>query len=413
VFDAADQYGGSETKRSWRRNIVRHSESLSNAAWYGTNTANGSSTGGVFSVSTSEGYAYLAQDLTGSSTTTDHVVSFDVTCDQTISNVPFRLAGTVNVSQLANLTAGVTVRLTFTGYRPFANQAVQLGIDARSAVVVGGSDATGYNVTVSRVQVEQGSTPTEYQRITDFSSDFLAAFPNHSLYQDVNGQTPVTAPGDPIGLQLDTSRGGLDALGSDLVTNGTFDADANWTKGANWTIGSGVATKTGGAANNLTQTISSTAGLWYRCTATVTRTAGTLTISLGTSGTSFAVSASGTYTFFLLAGSSTQTLTFAGDSSFAGTVDAVTARLVPGTHRYQSTSGSRPVLARIPEGGRRNLLTYSDATLGAVSGSPGTPPTNWTRSGWGWDADGPKWWFAANCCCWRANKLQPSSFRRC
>ena len=155
------------------------------------------------------------------------------------------------------------------------------------------------------------------------------------LWQDVNGQTPVTAPGDPIGLQLDTSRGGLDALGSDLVTNGTFDADASWTKGANWTIGSGVATKTGGAANNLTQTISSTAGLWYRCTATVTRTAGTLTVSLGTSGTSFAISASGTYTFFLLAGSSTQTLTFAGDSSFAGTVDAVTAKLVPGTHRYQ------------------------------------------------------------------------------
>jgi hypothetical protein len=92
----------------------------------------------------------------------------------------------------------------------------------------------------------------------------------------------------------------------------------------------------------------------------VTRTAGTLTVSLGTSGTTYAITATGTYTFFIAAGSSTQTLTFAGDSSFAGTVDDVTARLIPGIHPYQTTSGSRPALCRTPDGGRRNLLTYSE-----------------------------------------------------
>jgi hypothetical protein len=189
---------------------------------------------------------------------------------------------------------------------------------------------------------------------------FKAAYPNHSLYQDANGVTPAIQPGDPVGLVIDSSRGGLENLGSDLVSNGTFATDTVWTKGANWTIGSGVATKTGGAANNLTQTIGSTAGQWYRITATVTRSAGTLTVSLGTSGTTYAITATGTYTFLIAAGSSTQTLTFAGDSSFAGTVDDVTARLIPGIHPYQTTSGSRPALCRTPDGGRRNLLTYSE-----------------------------------------------------
>ena len=165
-----------------------------------------------------------------------------------------------------------------------------------------------------------------------------------TLYQDSNGVTPCTAAGDPVGLILDQSRGGLSQIGAELVTNGTFAADSDWTKGANWTIGSGVATKTGGAANNLTQTIGSTAAAWYRISLDVTRSAGTLTVSLGTSGTTYAITATGSYTFFILAGSGTQTLTLAGDSSFAGTVDNVVVRNVPGNHAYQSTSGQRPTL---------------------------------------------------------------------
>jgi hypothetical protein len=203
------------------------------------------------------------------------------------------------------------------------------------------------------------------------SLDVETAYLRGWVYQDSAGATVAAAPGDTVGLILDTAKGALDALGNELVSNGTFATDTVWSKGANWTIGGGVATKTGGAANNLTQTISSTAGLWYRITIDVTRTAGTLTVSLGTSGTTRVINASGSYTFFVLAGSSTQTLTLAGDSAFAGTVDNVTSKLVPGNHAYQTTLGSRPLLARTPDGGRRNLIVNSE-----FSGS-GTP-TNWT-----------------------------------
>jgi hypothetical protein len=192
------------------------------------------------------------------------------------------------------------------------------------------------------------------------SLDVETAYLRGWAYQDSAGATVAAAPGDTVGLILDTSKGALDALGGELVSNGTFATDTVWSKGANWTIGGGVATKTGGAANNLTQTISSTAGLWYRITIDVTRTAGTLTVSLGTSGTTYAISLNGSYAFFILAGTSTQTLTLAGDSAFAGTVDNVTSKLVPGNHAYQTTPGSRPLLARTPDGGRRNLLLYSE-----------------------------------------------------
>ena len=37
-----------------------------------------------------------------------------------------------------------------------------------------------------------------------------------------------------------------------------------------------------------------------------------------------------------------------------------------GNHRTQSTSGSRPLLARLPDGIRRNLFTYSEDLSNAI-----------------------------------------------
>lgn len=44
-----------------------------------------------------------------------------------------------------------------------------------------------------------------------------------TMFQDSAGTTPVTATGQPVGLILDKSKGLV--LGSELITNGTFDAD--------------------------------------------------------------------------------------------------------------------------------------------------------------------------------------------
>lgn len=62
-------------------------------------------------------------------------------------------------------------------------------------------------------------------------------------------------------------------LGAELVVNGSFAADASWSKGTGWTISAGVASHVSGSASNLAQTIL-TAGLWYKATWTLVSTDG-------------------------------------------------------------------------------------------------------------------------------------------
>lgn len=107
---------------------------------------------------------------------------------------------------------------------------------------------------------------------------------------------------------------------NDLVTNGAFAADTDWTKGTGWTIGSGVATKAAGTGSNLEQDISAVASTAYVVVFTITRTAGTIQPMIGTV-TGTAVSVNGTYRE-VITGDDT-TLYFVADAAFAGTIDNV------------------------------------------------------------------------------------------
>ena len=67
----------------------------------------------------------------------------------------------------------------------------------------------------------------------------------------------------------------------------------------------------------------------------------------------------GTYTFFLKANDTNSSFMLRGQGGFTGTVDNVSVKEVLGNHAIQTTSVNRPVLARHPEGGIRNLLSYT------------------------------------------------------
>ena len=54
-----------------------------------------------------------------------------------------------------------------------------------------------------------------------------------------------------------------ETLGGELVVNGTFDADTDWTKGTGWSIAGGVAAHTGANGTNIYQTPSKTVGGLY------------------------------------------------------------------------------------------------------------------------------------------------------
>ena len=109
---------------------------------------------------------------------------------------------------------------------------------------------------------------------------------------------------------------------AEYVTNGAFASDTGWTKGTGWAIGSGHATATT-ATSDLSQTSAITliAGYTYTITYDVTRSAGTVTPSIGgTAGT--ARSTNATFKETIIAGT-TQILAFTG-AGFSGTIDNVT-----------------------------------------------------------------------------------------
>jgi hypothetical protein len=127
-----------------------------------------------------------------------------------------------------------------------------------------------------------------------------------------------------------TSAGGL---GSNVIVNGTFDVDANWTKASGWSIAAGVATITaqGGTRDLRQNAVPMVDGANYEVTFTVSGyVSGTVTAGiLGSavvSGTPR--SANGTYTEILNAGSLPTSFRFRADINTALSVDNVTVREV-------------------------------------------------------------------------------------
>ena len=181
-----------------------------------------------------------------------------------------------------------------------------------------------------------------------------------TMLQDDTSAAPAVI-GQPVGTILDKSQGLK--LGSELITNGDFAADSDWVKGTGWSISGGVGVANGVTSQNLRQNgVALEENKVYSVTFTIVsisqgsvlgRFGGTTTVD------SVAFNAAGTYTFFLKANSTNSSFMLRGQGGFTGTVDNVLVKEVLGNHATQTTSTKRPVLARHPEGGIRNLLSYT------------------------------------------------------
>lgn len=176
-----------------------------------------------------------------------------------------------------------------------------------------------------------------------------------NLFQLSGGTTAVTAAGDPIGYVADLGpivRPALQAtaasrpvwagaprtLGSELVTNGRFATDTDWTKGTGWTINTttGRAEKVAGTASVISIPISVTAGKFYFIPFYITRTAGTVTarITGGTTITGTARSYVGSYIEIFQAVTGNTTLEFSADAAFAGSIGNVSLKEVASFTNY-------------------------------------------------------------------------------
>jgi hypothetical protein len=196
-----------------------------------------------------------------------------------------------------------------------------------------------------------------------------------TLFQDSAGTTPVTAVEQPVGLVLDKSKGLV--LGSELVTNGDFSSATGWSPGTGWSISGGVATKVAGTASDLYTAAfpSGSLGKYVSITLTVTVTAGSLMVIPGGYQALAAITSSGTHTYKTCVTHPTSNpyLYLTADAAFAGTIDNISVREIPGNHLIQPTATSRPTLSS-----RYNLLTkteqFDDAYWTGIVGGGGSVP---------------------------------------
>ena len=122
-----------------------------------------------------------------------------------------------------------------------------------------------------------------------------------------------------------------------LVTNGTFDADTNWTKATGWTISGGVATKVSTESSAvISQLVNLAAGSVYKISYVITNvTAGGVFRADITGGTNFIGAnrgtATGTFTESFTATLGNDTIRLVGSPGFEGSFDNISIFETDGT----------------------------------------------------------------------------------
>jgi len=126
-------------------------------------------------------------------------------------------------------------------------------------------------------------------------------------------------------------NGAPDALGSELVTNGDFATDSDWSKGTGWTIANGKASKVAGSATELIQLSVFPSGFsskTFKISFNLEVTAGSVRLRAGLNNQSY-LNSSGSYVYCLTPTGNDQ-LKFGADSSFVGSIDNVSVQEVSG-----------------------------------------------------------------------------------
>jgi len=423
LFSAGEQgvwYDPSDVANlAWRRNLLTYSQDLSNAAWLqynGTPASNtttapdGTITADTWQISGSSSAVYRG--------------SWPFVLDET-NNVSVHLkAGTNNFAALVvgsgglryvacviDLTNGSVANVVSVGasvvgvpsstalgngwYRlnmSFTNMGSTQHVKIEPAPLASGNtfdanaditgNTAGNTFFIWGAQLELGSVATDYQRITDVNTEVIERFPTATLFTDTAGTIPVTTPGQAVALMLDKSRGLV--LGPELVVNGDFSSGTTgWTSGTTYSgtlsAASGLLTITTNSANGFgsaLQSVSLTVGKTYRLTGTRRASSG------GNPAVGFGNSLGAIQTVLISGSASTTTNEFTASFVYTGNIltlfnqtstngavsefDNISVRELAGNHATQATAASRPIYGVVPQGGRRNLLTWSEDYSNAI-----------------------------------------------
>lgn len=210
------------------------------------------------------------------------------------------------------------------------------GIPIRNGLPIGlGSVAplaSGGGSPFSPLSLFSGGAPGAWYDPSDYTT----------LFQDSAGTTPVTAVEQPVGLMLDKSQGLV--LGNNIFAVVSTQAA--------WSALGGGAYSANGTSGFIQTTNPLTSGKWYQASLrVVSRTSGSVSLPYNTVDSNYA-SSTGTHSYLFLATSASLQIY---SLSFAGTIDNISVKELPGNHAFQATSASRPVLSA-----RYNLLTKTE-----------------------------------------------------
>jgi len=154
----------------------------------------------------------------------------------------------------------------------------------------------------------------------------------------------------------------LDISNTELITNGTFDTDSDWTKETGWSISGGSLNASATTLQAFQINTGIVTNKTYKVTYTISNyVSGSVRIELGSFNVSVGAerSANGTYTEYIMA-LGNESVLFDGITSFTGSIDNVSVKEVTGYNkpRLDYTDSSCPSLLLEPT--RTNLLPYSE-----------------------------------------------------
>jgi heat shock protein HspQ len=190
----------------------------------------------------------------------------------------------------------------------------------------------------------QGSGTKFNGQIANFKafSEVLTAAQVSDLYNNPEKIVPTGVADSALKLWLPMMEGAgttaingaPDALGSELITNGTFDTDSDWTKGTGTTISGGKANFSNATGVSLYQSIGTQSGKVQVSFNVSNYSAGTLNVysggnqSIGT--INVEANANGFYSCYVERGGGNANIIFGSSDSFTGSIDDVSVKEVSG-----------------------------------------------------------------------------------